>query len=525
MTLSFTTACAWSALLSATTLSIGAVAHASEESSDTAQQIAQLRAANEALAAKVNKLEANAQAGSQEGHWLTEQRADEIRAIVSDVLADSNARTSLQSSGATAGWNKDQGGFFIASPSGDFKMNIKGQIQARWVYNHRDNAGLTGSARFKEDAWGFENRRTKIGFGGFVGDPSWSYLLKLIFNRSPGSLSSGDQTYSNGNIVASIEDAWIQKDFGNGVALRVGQFKAPYIREELVTSGAQLLVERSMVNDVFSTKFSQGIQLELGGRAGDPLRAQLFYGDGFRANATSVPTSSTAAAGGYGGSYTTSFSQNLTNYAFAGRLEWLGAGQWKQFNDLTSYRGEEFGWMLGFGGMAQSLRPGTDGAVSDATTSSMWGATADLSVDFGGANVFVYGVYRHVSLTGEVDTRGGESDAMDQFGAVVQGGYFLSNEVEVFARYEFGNTDTDKFRTAETDAQLELDSTATAGFNYYFGGNKDVKLTMDFGYAFDSIGDFNNSGADWLQDGTTTTGDGHSNDGQWVCRTQLQLLF
>lgn len=128
MTLSFTTVCAWSALLSATTLSIGAVAHTSEESSDTAQQIAQLRAANEALAAKVNKLEANAQAGSQEGHWLTEQRADEIRAIVSDVLADSNARTSLQSSGATAGWNKDQGGFFIASPSGDFKMNIKGQI-------------------------------------------------------------------------------------------------------------------------------------------------------------------------------------------------------------------------------------------------------------------------------------------------------------------------------------------------------------------------------------------------------------
>ena len=30
----------------------------------------------------------------------------------------------------------------------------------------------------KSDSWGFENRRTKLTFGGFVVDPSWTYEVK-----------------------------------------------------------------------------------------------------------------------------------------------------------------------------------------------------------------------------------------------------------------------------------------------------------------------------------------------------------
>jgi hypothetical protein len=114
---------------------------------------------------------------------------------------------------------------------------------------------------------------------------------------------------------------------------------------------------------------------------------------------------------------------------------------------------------------------------------------------------------------------------MDQWGAVVQGGYFIDTNVELFARYEMGDTDTDKFRTAETGVELESDSIVTFGFNYFFGGTKDVKWTTDVGYAFSAIGDFNSSGADWLSDGSSTAGSGFTNDGQWVLRTQMQLAF
>ena len=282
----------------ATTLSIaGAALGAGGESIDTASQIAELKAANAALAAKVEKLER----GANGEEWLTEQRASEIRAIVSDVLADASVRDSLQASGATAGWNKDQGGFFMASPSGDFKLNLRGQVQVRWAYNNRDNSGL-GATAAKEGNWGFENRRTKLTFTGFVIDPSWTYEVKLVANRATGTVTGA--TYSANNIVGSVEEIFVQKDFGNGMMLRAGQFKAPFIREELVSSASQLTVERSLVNDVFSTKFAQGLQAEFGGRAGEQWRAGPWPAassisapaTGAR-GATSTATSATTRAG------------------------------------------------------------------------------------------------------------------------------------------------------------------------------------------------------------------------------------
>jgi len=321
-------------LAGASTLALaGGALAATEVNGDLARQIAELQAANAALSAKVTNLERAAN-GDQ---WLTEERAAEIRAIVGDVLADAGTRESLQSSGMTGGWNKDQGGFFLASPSGDYKLNLKGQVQVRWAWSGRDNSGLGATAQ-KEDSWGFENRRTKLTFTGFVVDPSWTYEVKPVYSRS---------TSVSGNLVGSVEDIWLQKDFGNGITVRAGQFKAPFLREELVSSSSQLAVERSLVSDAFTAKFAQGVQVEFGGRAGDQWRAQVFYGDGMRANATSVPASATATAGGFAGSYTTAFNGNPTEYAFAGRLEYLGQGTWKAMRDFNSAIGEDRAWMVG----------------------------------------------------------------------------------------------------------------------------------------------------------------------------------
>ena len=76
-----------------TTLTLAAAAHAqSVSATDMSAQLTELKAANEALASKVARLEE----GANGAQWLTEQRATEIRAIVNDVLNDAVTRDSLQ---------------------------------------------------------------------------------------------------------------------------------------------------------------------------------------------------------------------------------------------------------------------------------------------------------------------------------------------------------------------------------------------------------------------------------------------
>jgi hypothetical protein len=110
---------------------------------------------------------------------------------------------------------------------------------------------------------------------------------------------------------------------------------------------------------------------------------------------------------------------------------------------------------------------------------------------------------------------------------MVQGGYFITDTVEAFARYEAGFSDTDQYRTQASALLADADtlSLVTAGLNWWPAGTKyqQIKVTTDFGYAFTPVIDFANLGANWQADYTAAGGE--SNDGQWVVRTQLQFYF
>ncbi len=507
--------CGWTGVLARVVAGVSAAALVgaaqAADGDDALRQIEELRRQNEALAAKVARLE---EVASSEGAWLTDERAGQIRDLVRDVLADADARASLQADGATAGWNK---GFFLASADGNFKLTIKGQMQFRWAANFRDIPdSVTGQT---ERNYGFENRRTRLTFAGHVIDPSLTFEIKPVLNRSSISITNGTQTLASRDVVGSVDDIWIKKDLGGGFSVRVGQFRAPFLREELVSSNSMLAVERSLVSDTFAPRFAQGIQVEW---ELDAFRATAFYGDGFRASRVG-PTTGSGAMSDFGGSYLTDFQTNDTDWAFAGRAEFKLAGEWKQFRDFTSFRGDDFGMLLGFGAMGQNLRPND---ANSAGVEDMFALTADLAVDFGGASLSTYGVYRQVGLNADRATRdGGTSDSLSQWGFVVQGGVFIFDDLELFGRYEYGDTDGDQFRTANLLANGETASVVTVGTNWYPLGYKNtgLKWTTDVGFALDSIVDFNSSGANWLID---QTGTGlATSDGQFVIRSQLQLQF
>jgi hypothetical protein len=506
------------AALPLTTAVIAAVPQDADDLRRALEEIERLKQSNAALAEKVGALEEKVVQGN-DATWLTEQRANEIRAIVTDVLADATTRTNL-ADGGTGGYDAKKG-FYLASADGNYTLQIKGETQFRWAYASRDIGTATAaqgspSSSTSDDVWGFEVRRARLTFFGTVVDPSWYYEVKLGFARSGGA--------------GILEDAFLEKRFDDGFNLRAGQFKTPFLRESIDSATGLLAVERSLVDTFFTAGRAQGLRLAW---ESEVVRVEGFYG-GELAGAGTAPYSivsgsatelNAGSALGIPGSQNTSFNTRQTDYAFIARIEAKTGGDWKQFKDMQSYRGEAAAALFGLAGYVQQVAPisGTNGATPDV----MWSTTADMRIDFGGSNIFIYGVYRDVSLQEAQPTRGGgDADDLQQWGAVAQGGYFVTDNVEAFVRYEIGNSDTDKYRAqaAVDEANAEELSILTVGANWWPAGVKNrIKVSGDFGYAFTPIVDFAASGADWLP--AYTEADGETFGGEWVIRTQLQFLF
>ena len=394
--------------------------------------------------------------------WLTEQRAGEIRGVVTDVLADASDRVSLQDAGATAGWNK---GFFLASPDGSFKLKIGGQIQVRWVLN---------SAGEKPTLYGFENRRTKLSFSGNVFDKSWTYKVKAGFARFGGFFV--------------LEDAYVQKKLESGIAIKVGQFKAPWMREELVSSSKQLTVERSIVNEYFNQGYSQGIQIAF---EAEDFRVAAWTGDGI---------GSRGFGPGRTNSQNTNWDQTSTDYSFAARAEFKLSGEWSQFKDFSSARGSDAGMMAGLAAVTQRANQN----IGAAEGTKVYGVTGDFTWDLSGVSLFCSGVWINVDEPG--------SQSTNPWGVTIQGGHFVTETIEAFARYEYMDYDP------PTSSDVARFDGFTVGGNWFI--NKGVKFTADFTYNFASLA----TGA-FVANIAGFRTDNPGQDGQWAIRAQLQLLF
>ena len=533
-------------------------------------------------AARIAELEATVAQLSGD-NWMTEQRTEEIRGIVQDVLADADTRASLLQAGMTAGYDN---GFIIGSPDGNFLLKINGDLQFRWIYNnseggltslYNDDAddyisgmwGLTayynavtaqlsaaelldlaefgdmadarafldtcfaGFSEAEKDAavlawgitdddgnaiecyddyqayvmadfpavmteaikdgrlndgsrFGFENARTRLTFSGHIVDPTWMYMIRGNFSRSGGSFT--------------LADAYIAKDLGEGWTAMFGQFKAPILREWLVGTTHQLPVERSLLNQYYSGGYVQGVMLDY---RGDQFHFVATYSDG--ANMAN-----------------TTWSTYDTEFALTARAEYMFSGNWSQFNDFTSPRGSETGFMMGAAvhfeqeeyGQGRPNLPGTwgDESLWNNDEYELWLFTLDASLEMDGANLFGAFIYRDINWN--------ISEDVEQIAFLVQGGIYLNEDWEIFGRFEWSDFDFADITTMDGTKLYSFDDLAvlTFGINRYFSGHN-VKWTTDLGYAFDRVEFFAaDDMAGWRSD---TGGD----DGQLVFRTQLQLAF
>ncbi|MCE9619735.1 MAG: OprO/OprP family phosphate-selective porin [Planctomycetes bacterium] len=503
-------------LLAFTAVAGTAAAASVEATNDTNAQIAEL---------KKELSELKSQNGDK---WLTEERASQIRGVVQDVMADADTRSSLQATAATSGYNN---GFFIASPDGNFKLQVNGQVQVRYAYSRLSNAGWTTTVPQPNQtrvAKGFEIRRAKLNFSGNVVDPSWTYKMTLAYlpaqnnaNGSPYNVSESTVASGNGNgtsSTANLEDAYINKDFGNGWGLMMGQFKSPFLHEELVSSKNQLAVERSIVNQLFSTGWTDGVMLT---GKNDNLMGMISFNNG--GNNANFATANSSTTGGTGG---------FTQYAFTGRLQWLAFGNWNQFNDMTSMRGDAQGLMLGagfnwqHGGVQTNPLPTGGGSNTD---SGYFSYCVDASWDLGGANLYGAFVGNFTSSLPGLGGAfaGGNGSAIQSYGAIVQGGYFITDTMELFGRFEWYETASQGGNNPAVAFQSPLAAQQniiiTGGLNWYL--NKNVKFTFDTGWSNNGIlftgGLYGSSvaGTNYQTSNSINAG------GEWVFRGQMQLVF
>ncbi len=209
-----------------------------------------------------------------------------------------------------------------------------------------------------------------------------------------------------------------------------------------------------------------------------------------------------------------------TEWAITGRGEWLAMGTWDQFKDITSPQGEEMGIRVGAAFHFQRNESGAGLPPSD----ELLILTGDVSVEFGGANV--YAQINHGNMNYKTVGGGPNLDGTSTkpWGIVLGGGYYFTEDWEVFGRYEWSDQSNLTPALAGGGRADNL-SIFTVGVNKYFSGHN-AKWTTDVGIGLTQVNLFGagTAGAS-MAPVTGYRSDIPDEDGQIVIRTQLQILF
>lgn len=443
----------WFAGVSAAT--IAGVSFAGNTPGDTDARIANLESQIAALKAE-----------SVVKNWQPE----EIRAMIQDAIADSETRTSLMASNLSAGYDK---GFMISNEDGSFTTKLNLDAQFRFVWSNRDDGAADS------DEYGFENRRTRLMLSGNLWDKDFKYNIRGAFGRD------------NGLFV--LENAYADWNLGDGWTFRFGQFKAPFLKEELISSQKQQAVDRSYINAAHTLGYVQGIGLGYMNEE-ETFRFWAVFSDGIN-----TPSTTLNADGS-----NTGFNGDMADFAFTARAEGIldGPAGFSRFDDYASWEGEEFGWLLGGAIHYQDGESGTAAAEMED-----FQFTVDTQLEFGQANIAGAFVARML------ESSDGATEA-DQYGFVVQGGVMFNPEWDVFARWEWLDWDDAVAGADEWQA-------ITVGVNRYWHKHN-LKWTNDIVFALDGV-PAASAGLGLLQDAVDMNGD--LEDNQLVFRSQLQFRF
>jgi len=279
-------------------------------------------------------------------------------------------------------------------------------------------------------------------------------------------------------------DWYMEFDYIRDLTLRVGQYKLPFSRQRVISSGNLQMVDRSIANAEFNLDRDVGLD----------IRSEDFLGFGhFR-----------YYLGIFNGEGRSPFASGNSDLLYTARVEVLPLGMFKDYSEADFERLSRPGISLGLAYAlapdAGSVRLNQGGAPDDAGTTDVQALTADVMFKYMGLSIFSEIFWR------EGDRNPGA--AVDEFGVLVpveeardgigwfaQAGYLLPRmPVEVAGRYGQIRADDESSLSDSNEAGLAV--------SYYFAQHP-FKLQADAFQLWE----------DEFSDGTT------------VGRVQLQLAY
>ncbi len=426
---------------------------------------------------------------------------DKDRAYAAELVADAGSRASLLQGGGGAGF--DGSGFNISDGTGNNVLYVGGLAQFRYTASFRDDEvndtdgdGEEEDGNNEDFTHGFSTPDTSIWSWGHIWSKDLTYKIRL-------------EAEEGGDL--GITDAWGEYAFEGGLAFRWGQFKLPLLREESIEVQHQLAASRSVTNERFAQGYSQGIQLSY---TSDSFRVVGAFSDGLGTSNTDFGSSGEA------------------DYALTGRVDFKISGDnWNRFNDFTSWRSQDFAALVG--GAVHWQDGGETGGTVD---NEILRYTIDGSVEGAGWNL--YGAF--IGESTESGDGGGDGDNgdSDTFGALIQGGVFVSDQVELFARADAIFLDDENGDGGDGDDDDSDDELffLTAGVNYYISPESHaVKFTGQVNWAVNetntlffpaSGGDTPETDDDFPAGFSSDNGYlGQADDGEFNIQLQMQVMF
>ena len=326
-------------------------------------------------------------------------------------------------------------GFYLKTKDDKFSLTLGARLQVRYTFNNVDE----GRDEERDDSQTFTIKRARLFLTGHAYEPWLKY--KIQFDAAKDDVE--------------MKDWYIDVAKYKYASLRLGQYKVPFGRQEITSSGEQQFVDRSEVSDEFTP--SRDIGLSLFGAIQNDLfeyAIGIFNGQGQNA-------------------------ENKDNeMMYAARIT---------FNPFGAYNQGEWG----IGTKEAALDRPASPKLSLGANWYFTGDDIDINdddkkedVDINGLGADIDFQWRDFSFRSEYFWRNLEvsrkSLADDKsFGFYTQAGYFIiPQKLEAVARY--GYLDPHFNISDQTDIK-DLKKEHTLGLNYYFEKHN-LKVQADYSY-------------------------------------------